>query len=107
MAEEAQEPNPLVGLKVVVTFLEAGVLIGISKPQVDVHVENCAIAPGDGLPAVLAIIPEVLERAQERWEGQPRFPTYQAPTQPRTRRTTTRGQQTPPPDEGVHRPRLF
>ena len=114
MTQEAdtQPENPLVGVKVVVNILEEGVLIGITRGAVDPHVENLAILPSDGLPAIMAAVPEVLERAIPRWEGTPRFPAYKAPaaTTParRTGRAATGTQQgTAPPQEGVERPRLF
>ena len=115
MTQEAdtQPENPLVGVKVVVNILEEGVLIGITRGAVDPHVENLAISPSDGLPAIMAAVPEVLERAIARWEGQPRFPAYKAPAAAtparRTGRATAAGQPatTTPPDEGVQRPRLF
>ena len=109
---DTQPENPLVGVKVVVNILEEGVLIGITRGAVDPHVENCAVSPSDGLAAIMAVVPEVLERAIARWEGQPRFPAYQAPaaatTARRTGRAATGGQPaTPAPEEGVQRPRLF
>ncbi|MFQ6027533.1 MAG: hypothetical protein ACE5Q6_08580 [Dehalococcoidia bacterium] len=78
-SQETQSENPLAGVKVVLNILDEGVLIGVSRGAVDPHMENCAISPDDDIQAILAVIPEVLERARERWEGQPRFPAYQAP----------------------------
>ena len=110
---EGQSESPLAGVKVVLNILEEGVLIGISGgATVDPHMENCAISSDDDIQAILAVVPEVLERARERWAAQPRFPAYQAPATttaaPRTGRQTTRGRQgTGGQDEGEQRPQMF
>ncbi len=109
---DTQPENPLVGVKVVLNILEEGVLVGVTRGAVDPHVENLAISPNDGLPAIMAAVPEVLERAIARWEGTPRFPAYKAPATATTPRRIGRGttgsqQGIAPPQEGVQRPRLF
>jgi hypothetical protein len=83
---EIQEEYPLAGLKVVVEVLDAGcALIGISQGEVDPHLEPCAISVNCSLEEILAVVPEVLERARERWGRQPRFPNAEVPAPtPRT-----------------------
>jgi hypothetical protein len=111
--EEVQE-HPLAGLKVVVEVLDVGsALIGISQGSVDPHLENCAISINDDLSSILAVVPEVLERARERWGRQPRFPGAQPTPAP----ARTAGQQAPasartggqarPQGPQVETPRMF
>jgi hypothetical protein len=109
---DTQEEHPLAGLKVVVTVLDVGsVLIGVSRGAVDPHMENFAISSNADLNSILAVVPEVLERARERWASQPRFTNYQPPAAapaPRTRQQVTRSRQgANQPDEEVQRPRMF
>lgn len=114
MTQEEQEtqPNPLVGVKVVVYIVEGAAVIGVSRGPVDPHLETLEISPDQGLEAILAAVPEVLERARARWEGTPRFPAYQAPLPPagtqRTRQQTPgRRQGTGGQQEEVQAPRMF
>ena len=77
--QETRSNNPLVGVKVVVNVVEGAVMVGVSRGPVDPHLEKLEVSPDEGLEAILAAVPEVLERARARWEGTPRFPAYQAP----------------------------
>ena len=113
---EAQDPqveHPLVGLKVVLNILEEVVMVGISRGEVDPHMESCAISPDDDIQEVLAVVPQVLEHAWERWQTQPSFPPYQpppgAPAAPRAARAAPQNARGRPaagaPD--AQRPRMF
>ena len=110
-----EEQHPLAGLKVVVTILEDNAaLIGLSRGAVDPHVEPCAISAHDDLASILSVVPEVLERALQRWERQPRFPAAPPPaaTPARTPRAQTQGTgrrtgRTQPQDPNVQTPQMF
>lgn len=107
-----KEQHPLAGLKVVVNILDdCTVLIGLTQGAVDPHLESLAISPNDDLADILQAVPEALEKAKEKWTGQPRNPDFKKPTTTpavRTTRTTTRqarGSTRTDPD--VEAPRMF
>ena len=102
------EEHPLAGLKVVVEILDAGcALIGLSQGEVDPHLEPCAISVNCSLEEILAVVPEVLERARERWGRQPRFPNAEVPA-PAPRTGGGRPPQPAPRQpQGPQTPRMF
>ena len=109
---EEKEQHPLAGLKIVVNVLDdCAVFIGLTQGAVDPFFESLAVSPNDELIDILKSVPEALEKAKEKWTGQPRNPAYTKQAAPRTPRTTGqtgRGRQgAARPDPNVQAPQMF
>ena len=95
MADEQLRPVN----KIVLSFGDGMVSIGISAPECDPHFDVVMLVQGDDaltpLEQVLERLPDVIHEARERWQDQARNPTYDRPVpqiQPASGRS---GRQTP------------
>ncbi|HEU0021109.1 MAG TPA: hypothetical protein VFR55_05465 [Dehalococcoidia bacterium] len=69
--------------KIVLSFGDGMASIGVSAAECDPYFDVVTLVQGDDaltpLEQVLDRLPEVIEAAQERWQGQARNPTYDRP----------------------------
>ena len=82
-------------LKIVISQEPDRATVGVSRPQADPHMESF---PGLTALQALEIAPQVIARAQDKWDHCPRNPNYDPPAKTpaaRARKSTRRNQQTP------------
>ena len=88
-ADETAAPEDL---KVVVSIRGVRATIGVQRPSADPHIESF---DGLDLSELARELPAVAERAESRWEDEPRHPSHERPAPPARRRN--RRQQEPAP----------
>jgi len=85
--EAGDETAPAQELKVVVSIRGDRATIGVQRPSADPHIESF---DGLDLSGLAQQVAAVAERAQARWEEEPKFPAHERPAPPARRQRQRR-----------------